>query len=215
MAVNQHYEVTTTFVGAMGENDLGVTMVPMITHMTTTSSNQSSSSSSSSYITGYDLLASGSLVYDFLIESIATVKQIRHGIPFALCTTGIVVDNPHNDSTLEMTYDAITKMDLSTLHVSLLAGTPTDYQSIMMSNNINSNNNNNNNKNNEEDALFYRQAFGHVCQFLAHCQENQIVPTEVHVVSSSSSTTTTSASVSRARDLALSLGAQAVHLHTE
>ena len=92
--VNQHYESESQFVGGMGESDLGVW-----------------------FATTGDA-AKDTLDYAPLIqETIAAVKQERHGVPFGAYTTGIV------SSSLP-----ISEIGLSVLQVSMMAGTPNAYK---------------------------------------------------------------------------------------
>ncbi len=89
--VNAHYESDTHFVGGMGEVDPGVWFA---------SSNAA------------DPLTFGEMIQ----ESISLVKDERHGVPFSLCTSGLVAPTI-----------PLSELGLSTLHVSLYAGSPTEY----------------------------------------------------------------------------------------
>lgn len=88
--VNAHYEAETQFVGGMGEDDPGVWFASI----------------------NSDPLAHSELVQD----AISLVKDERHGVPFALFTSGLVSPNV-----------PVAELGLSSLHVSLYAGSPREY----------------------------------------------------------------------------------------
>jgi hypothetical protein len=150
--VNDHYSRQDQFVGGMGEDDLGVWFAP---------SKSSSSSSSSSDALDYA---------DLVQQGIALVKQERHGVPFGLYTSGLVVDD--DDAT---TIPLLNKLGLSSLQVSLFAASPPRSP----------------------------QDFGRLCGFIVNAVE-QGVAVEVGVLEQYATS---------ARDLALSLGAQQVHVY--
>jgi len=90
LQVNSHYEADDHFVGGMGEDDPGVYFAS---------------------------INSDPLDYAELVqESISSVKEERHGVPFSLFTSGLVA------STIPLS-----ELGLSTLQVSLYAGSPKDY----------------------------------------------------------------------------------------
>jgi hypothetical protein len=120
-SVNQHYATESQFVGGMGESDPGVWFA------TTSTCDK-------------DTLE----FYQLVQESIALVKQERHGVPFSLYTTGIV--SPGLDIPL-------TELGLDCLQVSLFAGSPPEYK-----------------KATGQDAA----AFGQVCGFIADASEQGI-----------------------------------------
>jgi hypothetical protein len=120
-SVNQHYETESQFVGGMGESDKGVWFA------TTSACDK-------------DPLE----FYQLVGESIALVKQERHGVPFSLYTTGIVSQG------LEI---PLTELGLDCLQVSLFAGSPPEYK-----------------KATGQDAA----AFGQVCGFIADAAEQGI-----------------------------------------
>jgi hypothetical protein len=151
-SVNQHYETESQFVGGMGESDPGVWFA------TTSACNK-------------DTLE----FYQLVGESIALVKQERHGVPFNLYTTGILLPS------LEI--GPLTELGLDCLQVSLFAGSPPEYK-----------------KATGRDAA----AFGQVCGFIADAAE-QGIAVEVGILKAYAS--------GGARDLALSLGAQDVHVY--
>jgi hypothetical protein len=153
-SVNQHYQKESQFVGGMGESDPGVWFA------TTSACHK-------------DTLE----FYQLVGESIALVKQERHGVPFNLYTTGILSPG------LEI--GPLTELGLDCLQVSLFAGSPPDYK-----------------KATGHDAA----AFGQVCGFIADAAE-QGIAVEVGILKAYAS--------GGARDLALSLGAQNVHVYDE
>lgn len=142
--VNFHYDSDTHFVGGMGEEDPGVWFASL----------------------DLDPLAYGEIVQ----ESIELVKEERHGVPFSLCTTGMVAPTV-----------PLSELGLSTLHVSLYAGSPSDFAKATGQT--------------ERD-------FGMLCGFIVEAVE-QGIPTEVWALE---------AYASGARDLAVSLGAQHIHI---
>ena len=120
-SVNLHYESDQHFVGGMGESDPGVSFCTVSTCST-------------------DALDFAQLV----AESIALVKQERHGVPFSLYTSGIL----SHDLTVPLS-----ELGLESLQVSLFAGSPRDYQ-----------------KATGRDAA----AFGQVCGFIADATEQGV-----------------------------------------
>jgi hypothetical protein len=130
-SVNQHYEAESQFVGGMGESDPGVWFA--IT---------------SACGTYKDTLE----FYQIVGESIALVKQERHGVPFNLYTTGLLRDG------LQM--PPLTELGLDCLQVSLFAGSPMEYKKA---------------------TGLDDPAFGQVCGFIADAVE-QGVPVEVGIL---------------------------------
>jgi hypothetical protein len=122
-SVNQHYEAESQFVGGMGESDPGVWFA-----------------TTSACCEHKDTLE----FYQLVQESIALVKQERHGVPFSLYTTGILAQG------LEI---PLAELGLDCLQVSLFAGSPPDYK-----------------KATGQDAA----AFGQVCGFIANAVEQGI-----------------------------------------
>lgn len=114
--VNAHYKAETNFVGGMGEDDPGVWFASV----------------------NSDPLAYAELVQ----ESISSVKEERHGVPFSLFTSGLVLPSI-----------PLVELGLSSVHVSLYAGSPKDY--AMAS------------KNSEKD-------FGMLCGFIVEAAEQGI-----------------------------------------
>jgi hypothetical protein len=153
-SVNKHYEQESQFVGGMGESDPGVWFA------TTSGCDK-------------DTLE----FYQLVGESIALVKQERHGVPFSLYTTGTLSQG------LEI--GPLTELGLDSLQVSLFAGSPPEYK-----------------KATGHDAA----AFGQVCGFIADAAE-QGIAVEVGILKAYAG--------GGARDLALSLGAQDVHVYDE
>jgi hypothetical protein len=129
-SVNQHYEKESQFVGGMGESDPGVWFA------TTSACNK-------------DTLE----FYQLVGESIALVKQERHGVPFSLYTTGILSPG------LEI--GPLAELGLDCLQVSLFAGSPPEYQKATGA----------------QDGA----AFGQVCGFIADAAE-QGIAVEVGIV---------------------------------
>ena len=94
-AVNTHYELSSDsqqFVGGMGESDAGVWFA----------------SSSADPL----------LHYELILESIRTVKEARHGVPFGTFTSGV---------NLPRDLPPMADIGLDRLQVSLLAANPKDY----------------------------------------------------------------------------------------
>lgn len=88
--VNSHYASETQFVGGMGEDDPGVWFASV----------------------NSDPLEHAELVQ----ESIALVKQERHGVKFSLFTSGLVFPSIE-----------LPTLGVSSFHVSLYAGSPKEY----------------------------------------------------------------------------------------
>jgi hypothetical protein len=153
-SVNQYYTTESQFVGGMGESDPGVWFA------TTSACDK-------------DTLE----FYQLVGESIALVRQERHGALLSLHTTGILPQG------LEI--GPLTELGLDCLQVSLFAGSPPEYK-----------------KATGNDAA----AFGQVCGFIADAAE-QGIAVEVGILKAYAS--------GGARDLALSLGAQDVHVYDE
>lgn len=120
-SVNAYYESDQNFVGGMGESDPGV-------RFATTGGG-----------------ADDTLDYAALVqESIALVKQERHGVPFSLYTSGI----PSQELAVPLA-----ELGLESLQVSLFCASPPDYC-----------------KATGRDAA----AFGKVCGFIADAAEQGI-----------------------------------------
>ena len=114
-----------------------------------------------------------SLEYSDLVqEGISLAKEERHGIPFGLYTSGIVEGS---------SLPPLTELGLSTLQVSLFAGSPKEYA---------------------EATGRDEKSFGSVCSFIADAVE-QGMAVECGVLEKYAGT---------ARSLAVSLGAQEVHV---
>lgn len=123
--VNNHYEnVSSDYIGGMGENDPGVWFAP------TTKTNKDS------------------LEYLSLIQQgIELVKEVRHGVPIGLYTSGAI-----NYSTQNI---QLNEIGIDFLHVSLFASSPGDYQKAT----------------GLQDLKDARNAFGQVCSLISDASE--------------------------------------------
>jgi len=185
--VNQHYETPTdSFVGGMGESDPGVWFASVAVHDNDDDHDD----------TFHDPLEYADLV----AECIELVQTERHGVPFGLYTTGILKSSSSPSVPL-------THLGLDCLHVSLFAGTPKDYVAAVQrhcggrggcsSSSSSSSIHSNSNSVSDKD-------FGTVCGFIADAAE-QGLPVEVGLAQDYAT--------GAARNLALSLGAQNVHVY--
>lgn len=141
-AIENHYCLNDNddndhFVGGMGESDPGVGIVG--------GSNGNE-----------PLLLDAWL----LTETIQRVQQARHGIPFSIYTSGMVVHNDDNDNDEEVLLETLRHFD--SIRVSLLAANPMDFAK-------------------ETAAVQQEDGFGRVCQFLVLAQEASL-PIEVCVL---------------------------------
>jgi hypothetical protein len=99
--VNSHYDhdARQQFVGGMGESDPGVWFAAQ------------------SRTSQLDAM----LYSDLVVEAIARVKDERHGVPFAMCTTGLFFPSTSLSDLAEC---------VDCLHVSLHASNPKEYQQL-------------------------------------------------------------------------------------
>jgi hypothetical protein len=171
-AVNQHYHIddetyvtsdgtTTTstattatistnamsqqqqFVGGMGEQDLGVYFVSVPTYNT----------SLSSFVYNDPLVTYTDLVRD----GVSAVKEIRHGVPFGVYTSGIMTDIPLLD-----------EFDIDTYEVSLFGSNPNEYDRCTTG----------------RPRHGTKSDFHHVCHFMATATESYQVNVEAAVIQS-------------------------------
>jgi hypothetical protein len=133
--VNRHYDYDAgqQFVGGMGESDPGVWFAAL------------------SRTSELDAM----LYSDLIVESIERVKEERHGVPFALCTTGLFFPS----SSFSDLADCV-----ECLHVTLHASNPKEYQELAGIASL-------------DDA---KRALGTVCSFITEAAE-QGVPVEAWV----------------------------------
>jgi hypothetical protein len=135
--VNSHYDhdARQQFVGGMGESDPGVWFAAQ------------------SRTSQLDAM----LYSDLVVEAIARVKDERHGVPFAMCTTGLFFPSTSLSDLAEC---------VDCLHVSLHASNPKEYQQLSGIPSL-------------QEAT---RAFGTVCSFITDAVE-QGVPVEAWVQS--------------------------------
>lgn len=122
---------------------------------------------------------------DLVAECIELVQTERHGVPFGLYTTGILSSSSSPPSV------PLTDLGLDCLHVSLFAGNPKDYVEAIQ-------------HHCGSGSSVSEKDFGTVCGFIADAAE-QGLPVEVGLAQAYAT--------GAARDLALSLGAQNVHVY--
>jgi len=131
--VERHYDLDSTdgttshFVGGMGESDLGVCFV-------------SPPNSSTDPLQHWQLIQ----------ETIALVKESRHGVPFSLVTSGC-----HVPSDLP----PLAELGLSNVQVLLLASSPPDYAAVT-----------------GIPSGEAAKLFGQVCGFMVHASEETGFP---------------------------------------
>ena len=192
--VNQHYETTDSFVGGMGESDPGVWFASAVVEITTANAHDSDTNHHNDDDDDASHFFHDPLEYaDLVAECIELVQTERHGVPFGLYTTGILKSSSPSVP--------LTELGLDCLHVSLFAGTPKDYVEAVQRH---CGNNGCSSSSSSSSSNVSENDFGTVCALIAHAAE-QGVPVEVGLAADYAT--------GAARDLALSLGAQQVHVY--
>lgn len=162
--VSEHYAREENFVGAMGENDPGVWFaVP--------------------HSDPCDILE---YCIPLVLPAVELIREERHGIPFSICTSGILSSSTTTPSATALIEEIPwEELDLASIQVSLVAANPRSYQQATGCN---------------DD-----RQFGSVCAVIAALAEREL-PVEVSVLHSEAGP---------ARELAVSLGARQVHVYDE
>jgi hypothetical protein len=195
-AVNLFYGNEDHLIGGMGESDPGVTFIPKFVV-----SRANDATPFYSLPNDATDLLSCSETREVIVNSIHQLKLQRHGIPFSLHTTGIIESMDQDEAAV---WEDIRNMKLASIQISLLAGNPADYHLASTTASESPP---------KDSVSVSRQRFGQVCGFISHCCEHSIARTCEVAVVGSSLTPTSSKGPGAARSLALSLGAQAVHVY--